>query len=109
MAIVVNSEKLVARCAGCQEPFLYDPVGRRAVDGVTEAVTKFFHNFCWRVEKFAEILHRSGREAVEKHQVYRDDLPVKPFCEWVDLPENAREGRRSSARYLLEKVCLRML
>jgi len=54
-----------------------------------------------QVEALAKILHESGREAVEKRLVYRDELPVKPFCEWKDLPEPAREGRRSMARFLL--------
>ncbi len=52
------------------------------------------------VEVLAQVLHESGREAVEKALVYRSDLPVKPFCEWADLPEDAREGRRIQARYL---------
>lgn len=54
------------------------------------------------VEKLARILHESGREAVEKRLIYRDDVPVKPFCEWGDLHEPAREGRRSMARFLIE-------
>jgi len=54
------------------------------------------------IEALARILHESGREAVEKRQLYRDDLPVKPFCEWADLPEPAREGRRLMARYVVE-------
>lgn len=53
------------------------------------------------IEDFAVMLHESGREAVAKGQVYRNDLPIKPFCEWVDLPWDAREGRRSMARWLL--------
>jgi hypothetical protein len=53
------------------------------------------------IETLAEILHNSGREAVEQRKIYRDDLPVKPFAEWKDLPEPAREGRRMMARYLL--------
>lgn len=54
------------------------------------------------IEKFARILHESGREAVEKAKVYRNDVPVKPFCEWADLHEAAREGRRMMARFLLK-------
>ena len=52
------------------------------------------------VERFAMMLHEAGREAVDKRLVYRDDIPIKPFCEWADLPEPAREGRRVQARYL---------
>lgn len=52
------------------------------------------------IEQLALLVHESGREAVEKRKVYRDDLPVKPFAEWDDLHENAKEGRRMMARYL---------
>lgn len=55
------------------------------------------------IEELAKILHESGREAVEKRLIYRDDLPVKPFAEWDELHEPAREGRRSMARYLYSK------
>ncbi len=55
-----------------------------------------------RVEKLARILHESGRKAVEQRKLYRNDLPVKPFCEWEDLPEEAKEGRRLMARYLMD-------
>jgi hypothetical protein len=51
----------------------------------------------------ARLIHESGREAVEKRLVYRDDLPVLPFCEWEDLPEPAREGRILQARFLLDR------
>lgn len=53
------------------------------------------------IEELAKLLHESGREAVEKRLIYRDDLPVSPFCEWSDLPGAAQEGRRSMARYLV--------
>lgn len=53
------------------------------------------------VEELAKILHLSGREAVTKRMVVRNDLPVLPFIEWPDLTEFAREGRRMMARYLL--------
>lgn len=53
-----------------------------------------------KIERLAQILHESGREAVEQKKIYRSDLPMKPFCEWVDLPEDAKEGRRMMAQYL---------
>ncbi len=55
-----------------------------------------------RIEKLAQILHESGRKAVEQRKLYRNDLPVKPFCEWNLLPEDAREGRRLMAAYLYD-------
>lgn len=54
-----------------------------------------------KVEALGRILHEAGREAVEKKLIYRDDVPVKPFAEWEDLPEPAKEGRRLQARFLL--------
>ncbi|HEY6547620.1 MAG TPA: hypothetical protein VI589_06930 [Vicinamibacteria bacterium] len=54
-----------------------------------------------RVNALARLLHESGREAVEKKLIYRDDVPVKPFCEWNDLPVPARDGRRLMARFLM--------
>jgi hypothetical protein len=53
------------------------------------------------VEELAKMLHESGREAVEKRLVYRDNLPILPFCEWDALHEPAKEGRRVMARYML--------
>lgn len=53
-----------------------------------------------KVEQLAQLLHEAGREAVEKKLIYRSDLPVKPFCEWAELPEDAKEGRRIQARFL---------
>jgi hypothetical protein len=53
------------------------------------------------LDRLARLLHESGREAVEKRKIYRSDLPVKPFAEWDDLPEDAKEGRRMMAAYLL--------
>jgi hypothetical protein len=59
-----------------------------------------------QVERFAKILHESGREAVEKRMIYRSDLPVKPFAEWDELQEDAKEGRRIMARYVLKHSAL---
>lgn len=53
-------------------------------------------------EQLAMILHEAGRKAVEQRKIYRSDLPVKPFCEWDELPEDAKEGRRMMADHLLE-------
>lgn len=52
-------------------------------------------------ERLAQILHESGRKAVEERKIYRSDLPVKPFAEWDNLDENTKEGRRMMADYLL--------
>ena len=53
------------------------------------------------IESLAKILHESGREAVARGLVYRNDLPIRPFCEWDELSEDAKEGRRIMARYLV--------
>lgn len=55
------------------------------------------------IEAFAKVLHESGREAVEKRKLVRNDLPIHPFQEWDELTEDAREGRRMMARYLLNR------
>lgn len=44
------------------------------------------------IERLARILHES--------MIYRDDVPVKPFAEWDELHEPAKEGRRMMARYI---------
>lgn len=54
------------------------------------------------VEDLAKLLHESGRLAVERRLVYRNDLTVKPFCEWGDLHPDAKAGRRMMARYLFD-------
>ncbi len=64
-------------------------------------MTKLTANQPEDVEYLAELLHESGREAVEKGQVVRDDIPVKAFIPWAELTEKAREGRRSMARFII--------
>lgn len=54
------------------------------------------------VEKLAMMLHEAGREAVARNLVVRNDVPVRPFVEWQDLTEDAKEGRRVQARYLID-------
>jgi hypothetical protein len=56
------------------------------------------------IDVLARILHESGREAVAQRKIYRDDVPIKPFAEWADLPEPAKEGRRMMARYLVDRA-----
>lgn len=58
------------------------------------------------VEVLAQAFHESGREAVLKNKVLKPDgAPVGQivFKEWVDLPEDAKEGRRIQARYFIGK------
>jgi hypothetical protein len=52
-------------------------------------------------EELAKTLHEAGREAVEAGLVV-NKVPGQPFLEWDQLSEQAREGRRVQARYLLE-------
>jgi len=56
------------------------------------------------IEKLAMELHEAGREAVEKgatvaHENFGEK--TKHFLSWDEITENAREGRRIQARYLL--------
>lgn len=61
------------------------------------------------VEELARILHESGRETwehkLDRHSHFSLMSEVvngpPPFVEWDDLAEDAREGRRVMARYLL--------
>lgn len=53
-------------------------------------------------ESLARALHEAGREAVKRGQVL--NVPVggeNAFREWDDLPDRAKNGRRSQAAYLL--------
>lgn len=54
------------------------------------------------IEELARLLHEAGREAVSRGLVVRTDVPIRPFVEWADLAEEAREGRRVQARFLAQ-------
>lgn len=61
------------------------------------------------VETIARDLHEAGREAVLKgatvgHSVLGE--PARGFREWDEITEEAREGRRIQARWLLERYSL---
>lgn len=56
-------------------------------------------------EELARALHEAGREAVEKGAVI-NKVPGQPFFEWDEITEQAREGRRIQARYLLERYTI---
>jgi hypothetical protein len=55
------------------------------------------------VEVLAKQLHEAGREAVERNLIVRTDVPSKGFMEWDNITEDAREGRRVQARFLLAR------
>jgi hypothetical protein len=64
------------------------------------------------VEELARELHEAGREAVVKGATVAADKfgeKTRIFMEWEDITENAREGRRIQARYLLRKYEIRVL
>jgi len=56
------------------------------------------------IEELAKVLHEAGRIAVERGNTVAHDkfgeVSTK-FLEWNEITENAREGRRIQARYLL--------
>jgi len=61
------------------------------------------------VEDLAMELHEAGREAVEKGATVAHDHHgerTKSFLGWDEISENAREGRRIQARYLLSKYLI---
>src|SRR5579863_1780652 len=56
------------------------------------------------VEELASQLHEAGRAAVESGQTVAADHhgeKTRKFIEWEEITENAREGRRVQARFLL--------
>jgi hypothetical protein len=55
-------------------------------------------------QRLARLLHEAGREAVEKGKIYRKELPSKPFAEWDQLDDDAREGRLMMARFVLQNA-----
>lgn len=58
------------------------------------------------IEKLAKELHEAGREAVLKKKTVVASLGLKTpskFLEWDEIHEDAKEGRRIQARYLLAK------
>lgn len=58
------------------------------------------------IEDLAKELHEAGRQAVLANKVVKKDgapLGQIKFLEWNEITEDAREGRRIQARYLLSK------
>ncbi len=56
------------------------------------------------IDTLARDLHEAGREAVLANKVHKKDgAPVGKivFKEWDEIDEDAREGRRIQARYLV--------
>ena len=53
------------------------------------------------IEQLAKELHLAGKEAVERGLVVNKS--ANSFLSWEDITEEAREGRRVQARYLLDK------
>jgi hypothetical protein len=61
------------------------------------------------IEILAKELHEAGREAVVKGATVAADHhgeKTRTFLEWDEITENAREGRRIQARYLLDKFVI---
>lgn len=59
-----------------------------------------------KIEQLAKELHEAGREAVMKKKTVVASLGLKTpsrFLEWDEIIEDAKEGRRIQARYLLAK------
>lgn len=63
-------------------------------------------NIYQKIEELAQALHEAGREAVERgNTVCAADLGIglKQFIEWHELTDNAKEGRRQQAAWLLKR------
>jgi hypothetical protein len=62
------------------------------------------------IEALAYLYHEAGREAVLKNQVLKKDgnpIGKIKFIEWEELPEDAKEGRRIQARFLIKLLDIR--
>ena len=58
------------------------------------------------IEQLAKELHEAGRDAVEKGATVAADKfgeKTRVFMGWDEISENAKEGRRLQAKYLLER------
>jgi hypothetical protein len=61
------------------------------------------------IETLARELHEAGRAAVEQGATVaaaKFGDPSRKFLEWDEITEEAREGRRIQARYLLNKFTI---
>lgn len=61
------------------------------------------------IDGFAKILHEAGREAVEKGATVAAENfgePTRKFLSWDEISEQAREGRRIQARYILDRFMI---
>jgi len=60
-------------------------------------------------EKLAKLLHEAGREAVMKKKTVVASLGLETpnkFLEWDEIHEDAKEGRRIQARYILKRYAM---
>ena len=60
-------------------------------------------------EELARELHEAGRAAVEAGATVAAEKfgeKTRRFMDWDEITENAREGRRIQARYLLERFVI---
>ncbi len=83
----------------CPSPCEWAEEYRRKIKGVDDA----------RVEELARALHEAGRAAVEQGSTVaaeRFGEASRRFIEWDEIGEQAREGRRIQARYLLNRYVI---
>lgn len=65
---------------------------------------------CTNIEDLAKELHEAGRAAVEQGATVAAGSfgeKARKFLEWDDITEEARDGRRMQATYLLQKYYIR--
>ncbi len=63
------------------------------------------------IDFLAKQLHEAGREAVEKGNTVAADHhgeKTRKFLDWDDITENAREGRRIQARFLIRAFVIQL-
>ena len=92
---------------GCPKP--HQGGGQIAIkcgNFVSKDETVDARNFDAKVEWLAKELHESGRAAVESGATVAADKfgdTTRKFMGWDEITDNAREGRRIQARYLLKR------
>lgn len=80
-------------------------ITKEAINTEEQTPIKWTLGDCLDMETIAKELHEAGRAAVERGATVAADKgdQSRHFIEWDDITENAREGRRIQALYLLNK------
>lgn len=79
---------------------------KREAEEICSANRKYYVE---TIEYLARHLHEAGRAAVLQNKVHKTDgAPIGKiiFKEWDEISEDAKEGRRIQARYLMNQFTI---